>query len=126
MDDYVGWSGVVTAPVKILQFLWMCIKAVALFLWNCVVGFFRFIGMAFTALFAWIGSWDWEEIGDFFVELITFPFKVIGMIFEKLFDFVGWLFRFLWDAFKYVFKFAFAIITLKWLFNSLQTPQNKQ
>lgn len=116
-DGAGGMRAVMTFPFYVLSLIGKGIKAVILFLWSCIVAIFEVIGAVFEGIFEWIGSWDWEEIGDFFVKIITFPFKVIGKVLEVAIDVLKRIFSTFADVLVWLIKLAMLVITLRFIFD---------
>ena len=122
MNEYVGWSGAGTVPLTILNFLWMCIKGLGLVIWSCVkyifIGLFaviKVIGAGILAVFSWIADWPWDAIGEFLLNCIKFPFKVIGKILKVPIDVLKWILSTFADVLVWLIKLAMLIITLRFI-----------
>ena len=122
MDHLPGVEVVVSVPLKILQFLWTCIKYIG----YGIVSVVSAIWAGILALFAWIAEWDWEAIGEFFLNCLSFPFVVIGwiiaktfsllkVIFKKAISLLKWFFETFADVLVWTIKLIIFLVTLRFI-----------
>lgn len=96
---------------SVISLIWNIIKMV--FVGAGMAIFYVVGGIAYGIyyFFKWIFSWEWEEIGEFILDVIKFPFQVIGRIFEVAFDILKAIFSGLIKALKWFFEvFADVIV----------------
>ena len=102
---------------SVISLIWNIIKMVFIGVGMGIYYVCAGIVLVVGSFFGWIISWDWEKIGDFFVKVITFPFKVIGKVLKVAIDVLKWILSTFADVLVWLIKLAMLIITLRFIFD---------